>query len=183
MEHEPYLEWLFSEAALTGEQRRALQEHLLSCESCASLAAAWEMLPAAVHALPEASPAPGFTQRWLERRVQERIREQRRLTLLVLLLCVGGALVTLAALALPQLGGSLNLVTATSSIIHTAASIGATLGDIEAVGEALLLGLPLVVPVFFWIVFAMTACIWTFLWLLGVWRIPHLQRSHNENTD
>ena len=66
-----------------------------------------------LHASPLAEPAPGFTNRWQLRMEADRVRQQRRQSLLILAFCIVGAgllLGVLALLSLPLAGSPLALI-------------------------------------------------------------------------
>jgi hypothetical protein len=64
MNHQPFRDWLLSEEKLSADQMIALQEHLQSCESCRQTDIAWLEVESTLHKMPQAHPAPGFTNRW-----------------------------------------------------------------------------------------------------------------------
>lgn len=92
-------EWLLSASDLTPEESHQLQEHLKSCESCRQLSEAWQEVEYRLKSSPMRSPQAGFTARWQQRFVADRLRRQQWQT--VSMLAVGGgiALALLATLA------------------------------------------------------------------------------------
>src|SRR5512141_510035 len=102
--HLPFEDWLLSDAALTPEENRSLREHLLSCDSCRQLSAAWQEVESQLRSAPTVAPAEGFTARWIERLEEDHQKIHRRQTLLILMFCLGGAaflFASLGILALP----------------------------------------------------------------------------------
>lgn len=98
--HLPFEDWLLSDAALTPEENRSLQEHLLTCVSCRRLSAVWQEVENQLHVAPFIAPAAGFTARWAERLEDDRRKIHRRQTLLILVVAVGGAAFLFASLGL-----------------------------------------------------------------------------------
>ncbi|MBN2147091.1 MAG: zf-HC2 domain-containing protein [Anaerolineales bacterium] len=78
MNHQPFRSWLLSEEPLPPEQAQALQEHLQSCEACRQIDHAWNDVHALFQHLPDAVPAPGFTERWQQRMVENQLHKQQQ---------------------------------------------------------------------------------------------------------
>jgi len=89
--HQPFEDWLLSEATLSLEENQALREHLQTCESCRKISTALQGVDHQLHKAPTFSPAPGFSQRWMARLVADQVKRKRRQTFLILLFSVGGA--------------------------------------------------------------------------------------------
>jgi len=77
MNHRLFKDWLLSEEPLTTDQKQALQEHMLDCESCRNLEQSWDEVQVFFQKLPAVAPAPGFTLRWQERLTAQRMQRQR----------------------------------------------------------------------------------------------------------
>lgn len=99
-DHQPFEEWLLSEATLTPEETIELQEHLRSCESCRRLSLAWEGVEGLLNNSPVVSPAPGFIRRWEMRLAEERARAHRKQTLLILSFGAVGVLLSVLVLGI-----------------------------------------------------------------------------------
>jgi len=93
MNHLPYKEWLLSEASLSDEQNKALQEHLRSCEACRQIAPAWTDVQVLFKKIQPAQPLPGFTMRWQTRLEKHRLQKQRKLAWFILAIIAGIAAV------------------------------------------------------------------------------------------
>lgn len=180
MNHLPYEEWLLSDTELTADEQEALRNHLQTCSDCQRLAGAWRSVASAIITTPVVAPAPGFTERWQARLVERRAARQRRQTGLVLLACVSAAIVTLVALALPQVGGLPSWVELMGGFLGTISQMFSTLANIQDVLGAILMNIPLGTPLLLWIVFSCTLVFWSLIWMLTIWRLPKMRRSQNE---
>ena len=180
MNHEPYEEWLLSGEELPADQQLLLENHLASCAECARLATAWQAVHQALISTPEVEPEPGFTDRWKERLADRRAARHIRLTWIALLVCVGGILLTLFGLAMPEIQGIPSPIQMLSSVVFSTAEFIVTLQDVGAWVLSFLRGVPLIVPLLFWIAISTALLLWSLVWMIGIWRLPHLQRSQNE---
>jgi len=112
MNHQPYLDWLFSgdepgDDMLAPQQNVELQEHLQSCELCRSMSDAWQIVEKHLQGQTMVEPEPDFISRWEARLEVERRRMHRRQIGAMLVFSVGGAVVILATLVIliwPWLG-------------------------------------------------------------------------------
>lgn len=100
MNHLPYKEWLLSEASLSDEQHKALQEHLSSCETCRQIEPAWTDVQALFKKIPSAEPVPGFSLRWHTRLEEHRLRKQRKLAWFIVSIIAGIAAVLITLIGL-----------------------------------------------------------------------------------
>ncbi len=174
MHHQPFEEWIFSEDPLTLDEERALQNHIQSCEHCRLLSKAWGAIEFQMKHAPIAAPEPGFTQRWEEKLIQERIRKQKRLTYFLLVVIAGSALALFLALGLQSLlsPGHL-LVTSLDILMKLVSSINSVL----RVAQALAHFLPPAVPIFLWISLTTTFSLLSLAWLVSLWKVKLFQRS------
>jgi hypothetical protein len=108
MNHRIYEDWLFASQdepqALTPEQHNALHEHMQDCESCRSLAIAWEQVETEFRNEPMLAPEPGFSLRWQARLQADRLHKHQRQTTILLIfssLGVAALLLVMFALAWP----------------------------------------------------------------------------------
>ncbi len=127
MNHEPYEEWLLSGEELTADQQQSLAEHIETCPDCAKIFYAWKAVDQAMRSAPEVEPEPGFSSRWKQRLADRRAAQQRRLTWISLSVCLGGALLMIVGLALPQIGGIPSPVQLLSGLIFNIAEAVVTL--------------------------------------------------------
>lgn len=178
MNHIPYEDWLLSGEALDPSQEAELKEHLASCESCQELAQAWQSVAATIQTAPEMVPAPGFTERWQEKLIKAKAARQRRLTWLILVLCLGGALASLAGIIF--LNGSVSGVAIMTALLQGISQAFST-GDAVIDGARdLFVRLPIGVTLIVWIIIASSLCFWSLIWFTFVWRLPRLRRNNNE---
>ncbi len=180
MSHEPYEEWLLSGEELTADQQQSLAEHLETCPDCANIFSAWKAVDQAMRSAPQVEPEPGFSSRWKQRLANRQESQQRRLIWISLSVCLGGALLMMIGLALPQINGLPSPIQLLSGLIFTVAEAIVTLQDATTWILSLLHGVPVVIPVLFWIAISTALLLWSLVWMIGIWRLPHLQRSQNE---
>ncbi len=177
MNHQPFEEWLLSDESLSPEEEQALQAHLETCEECPQLSTAWQEVRAEIQRMPEVSPAPGFSQRWQVRLEAERIRQQRRLTWLLMSICGIGA-VALALFGVYQRYGHFpSPIELASGLMFGLTSGAATAEHVGTFLTALFQSVPLVVPLVLWVLVTTTLFIWTLIWIISVWRLPIIKRS------
>ena len=78
MNHQPFRDWLLSEEKLTTDQTQALQDHILSCESCSRIEAAWSEVEMEFNKVPQVRPAPGFSTRWQANLAAYQLHKQKQ---------------------------------------------------------------------------------------------------------
>ncbi|MBN1147839.1 MAG: hypothetical protein JXA78_11345 [Anaerolineales bacterium] len=90
MNHRSYEDWLFAsyddDEQLPAQQAADLQAHLQDCETCRSLAAAWEQVETELRQAPLLAPQPGFALRWQANLEADRQRMHQRQTAAALLI-------------------------------------------------------------------------------------------------
>ncbi len=86
----------------------------------------------------------------------------------------------IVGLALPQIGGIPSPVELLSGLIFNIAEAVVTLQGGVTWVTSLFQGVPIVIPVLLWIAISSALLLWSLVWMIGIWRLPHLQRSHNE---
>jgi hypothetical protein len=82
--HQPFEEWLLTDRPLSPYQTQALQEHLQTCTACSQLKESWNGVEHIFRAAPAVGPAPGFSNRFQQRLLAERMQRQRQQTWLLL---------------------------------------------------------------------------------------------------
>lgn len=154
MNHQPYEDWLFAdpiEEPLTPQQQVDLQAHLLECESCRSLAVAWQAVEADLNTGDMIWPRAGFTARWEERLEIEHARLHRRQSLAMLGFVIAGLTLLFTSLLLL----AMPLLNAPDVWLWTGVYQGVQLiDDLRAIQETilkLLRGLTGVVPRVWWV--------------------------------
>jgi predicted anti-sigma-YlaC factor YlaD len=89
MNHRIYEDWLFASQddpeALTPGQLDDLHEHMQDCESCRSLAIAWDQVENELRNEPMLAPEPGFGLRWQARLQADRLHRHQRQTAALLI--------------------------------------------------------------------------------------------------
>jgi uncharacterized integral membrane protein len=129
MNHRPFEDWLLDDQPLTPEQKRDLQSHLRSCNSCSAIAES----NMALHTHHMVLPAPGFSDRF-QVRLAHRRSEQRWRQLIGTLVLVLGGLGLLYWVAGPAIQEALRspaewITTAVGYLLYV-------LSSIQAIGEA-----------------------------------------------
>lgn len=167
MNHRPFEDWLLDDQPLDPTQKRELDAHLRTCETCRAIAES----NLALRSARLVAPAPGFSARWQERLVLAR-RAQRRRTLLGTLFFSIGGLLLLAILAGPMLisviGSPADWI---SAIVMGALFAYTTTMAVAEAGSVLLRVLPAFVPPFMWLVLLSTLSGLGLLWSVSIWRL------------
>ena len=167
MNHRPFEDWLLEDQPLDPAQKRELDAHLRSCETCRAIAES----NLALRSARIVAPAPGFTARFQERLVLAR-RAQRRRTLLGTLFFSLGGLLLLALLAGPILvsliGSPADWI---ASIIQTVLFVYTMSLAVAEAGSIILHVLPDFMPPFVWLVLLSTLSGLGLLWSVSIWRL------------
>src|SRR5512136_968535 len=98
MNHRPFEELLLSDTPLLVEQKRELNNHLRDCEQCHQLEAGLAGVEHLFRASAQMAPAEGFVTRWQARLVEQRMRQQQRLSWFLFGITGGVALLLLVLL-------------------------------------------------------------------------------------
>ena len=181
MNHQLAEEWLFTDEKLTIEQKKELDAHLAECATCRQLAQAWLATENLLKSTSRMSPAPNFTQRWQGRLAEERARRLRHLNWILLLTFSLTALVLLVILGIQQfsilkVGPTViltNLILEATSFITYFRGLGLFIGDAFKF-------LPFAVPLILWINLAISFVLLSLIWILTIWRLPHIKGVRNE---
>jgi hypothetical protein len=88
MNHRPFEDWLLEDQPLDPTQKRDLDAHLRTCETCRAIAES----NLALRSARIVAPAPGFSARFQERLVLARRAQRRRTLLGTLFFSLGGLL-------------------------------------------------------------------------------------------
>ena len=167
MNHRPFEDWLLEDQPLDPAQKRELDAHLRTCETCSAIAES----NLALRSARVISPAPGFSARWQERLVLAR-RAQRRKTLLGTLFFSLGGLLLLALLAGPILvsliGSPAEWIAA---IVHVLLFLYTTTLAVSEAGSIIFRVLPDFLPPFVWMVLLSTLSGLGLLWSVSIWRL------------
>jgi hypothetical protein len=167
MNHRPFEDWLLEDQPLDPTQKRDLDAHLRTCETCRAIAESNLALRSARIVAPE----PGFSARFQERLVLAR-RAQRRRTLLGTLFFSLGGLLLLALLAGPFLvsliGSPADWI---ASIIQIILFVYTTSLAVAEAGSIILGVLPAFMPPFVWLVLLSILSGLGLLWSVSIWRL------------
>ena len=167
MNHRPFEDWLLDDQLLDPAQKRELDGHLRSCDTCSAIAES----NLALRSARVVGPAPGFTARFQERLVLAR-RAQRRRTLLGTLFFSLGGMLLLAALAGPTLVSVLGSPAEwISAMIQALLFIYTTMLAVTEAGSVIFRVLPGFMPPFVWLVLLSTLSGLGLLWSVSIWRM------------
>lgn len=96
MNHQPYNEWILTDAPLSDQQKDELRHHLRGCSSCRDLQTAHNRLESCLKKSPQAAPPPGFAKRWQSNialfKARDLARRRRRRTYFITLAAFGSLL-------------------------------------------------------------------------------------------
>ena len=173
MNHRPFEDWLLNDQPLTSEQKRELQSHLRGCTSCTAIAES----NLALRTKHMATPAAGFTDRFLLPLAQRR-REQRWRQIIGTLVLLLGGLGLLYWLAGPFIQEALRspadwITTAVGYFLFILTSIQ----TLNEVGTILLRVLPNFVSPFGWFVLSLIVGGVTLLWTVSIWRFSRVPQG------
>jgi len=175
MNHQPFEEWLLSGETLTTEEHQSLQDHLASCDTCPPLAAAGKQVLGEMKHLPAKAPTAGFSQRWEMRFQEQRLKHQRRITIMVLAVFILGAIALALLTVVEKYQGLPSLVDLLGGFLFSTAAglawIQRTSGTVEAVVRAI----PIPLSLLMWFVGASTLFLWTLVWIVTLWKLPNRQ--------
>ena len=125
-EHQFYESLIFSEEALTDPEQSALEQHLVSCESCKALQEGWASSAALLCCPAPKQPAAGFVDRWNSFYEQKMIEKQeintRKLFLGAIFLLTVACAFSIALLASPN--NLMQVVGAFSTMVSSLTGIG-----------------------------------------------------------
>jgi hypothetical protein len=167
MNHQPFEDWLLEDQLLDPAQKRELDAHLRSCNTCSAIAES----NLALRSARLATPAPGFTARFQERLVLAR-RAQRRRTLLGTLFFSLGGMLLLAILTGPTLISFIGSPAEwLSAMVRALLFIYTTTLAVAEAGSILFRILPEFMPPFVWLVLLSTLSGLGLLWSVSIWRL------------
>lgn len=169
MSHQPFETWILDHQELPLTDRRALQDHLDTCQQCQRLQRQWGLVHQELRARRIVAPAPGFTQRWMSSLAERRVQEQRKQAWRIFGLLLGGAFFILLLLA--------GYLMATSSpadwlvAIVRAASSTANIFNLGLYAlRTWLSNTPLAINLALWIYLTIALCLLSLIWVLILWR-------------
>jgi hypothetical protein len=173
MNHRPFEDWLLNEQPLTAEQKHELQTHLQDCTHCSALAE----VNLELHSVKLAAPAAGFTARFQQRLMQQRLRDRRNRVIGVLILVAGGIGILgwyTAPYLIQFLGSPAGWIAAMVNFFLTLFDMARAIGDI---GSILFRVLPGFIPPFGWMVILSTICGLVLLWTVSIWRFARFTKG------
>ena len=167
MKHRPFEDWLLDDQLLDPAQKRELDGHLRSCNTCSAIAES----NFALRSARIVSPAPGFTSRFQERLIVAR-RAQRRRTMLGISFFSLGGMTLLAFLVGPTLLSVFGSPAAwVSAMVHTLVFLYSTTLAVLEASSVLFRVLPGFMPPFVWMISLSTLSGLGLLWSVSIWRL------------
>mgnify|MGYP005814095643 CR=1 FL=1 len=170
MSHQPFETWLLDDPeALSQAERKALQEHLETCQQCQRLDQKWQAARQELTMHRMVGPAPGFPQRWRDSLPARRAREQRKQAWRVFGLLLGVALLSLLALT-----GYLIATTTPAdwleALVGVISSSNALIQYSTYLVQSWLSSTPVIVSLVLWICLTLTLCFLILMWFIILWR-------------
>jgi hypothetical protein len=173
MKHQPFETWLFETADLSLDQYKELEEHLVLCKRCSTLAAAWREVEERIQTTSCATPAPGFSNRWVSRMAHNRrLISQRQIN--GILLSMSCALVLVSILFGAQLLPLLEpmfpiIVEGFNKIVNIIVHYNLIWEILDVMGGIILEGVPMVFQVILPLAFAGALA----LWIVSLYRLDY----------
>lgn len=173
MNHRPFEDWLLADQPLTPEQKRELQAHLRTCDSCTAMAE----VNLALRSARTVAPAAGFSSRWQARLVVEQKLQRRRQVVgsTILALAGAGLLVWLAAPVVAAF-----LASPAQWIVNLVGYLLFVMTSLEALGEAvgvMARVVPDFVPSYVWLVLISALGGMGLLWVVSLWRFTRVPQN------
>lgn len=166
MNHQPFEEWLLNDKNLTPAEKRELDLHLRMCSHCTALSATGLALRSAN----VVAPAAGFTVRFQQRLIAQKIAERRRKLWGMVVLILGGVGL-LGWFTAPYLYAVI-----TSPVEWITAAIGyflffvSSLQAFTEVMTVLLRILPDFIPPYMWMMLVSALAGFGLLWTISIWQ-------------
>lgn len=173
MKHQPFETWMFEKAGLSLDQFKELEGHLVLCERCSTIAAAWGEVEDRIQKASCAAPAPGFSKRWVSRMAHNRwLVSQRQVHGILLSMSVAlmllGILVSIRLLPLIEPLFPI-IVEGFNKIVNVIVHYNLIWEILEIMGGIILEGIPMVfrvtVPLGIVVVLA--------LWIVSLYRLEY----------
>ena len=166
MNHQPFEDWLLNDKNLTSTEKRELDLHLRTCVHCTALSATGLALRSAN----VIAPAAGFTLRFQQRLVAQKIAERRRKLWGILVLIVGGAGL-LSWFAAPYIYAFISspaewITTAIGYFLFVITSLQALTHAMTVLVRIL----PDFIPPYMWMVIISALAGFGLLWTISIWR-------------
>jgi hypothetical protein len=173
MNHQPFEEWLLNDKNLTSTEKRELDLHLRTCVHCTALSATGLALRSAN----VISPSAGFTVRFQQRLVIQKIAERRRRLWGMLVLIIGGAGL-LSWFVAPYIYAFISSpVEWITAAIGYFLFVGASLLALTQIMSVLVHILPYFIPPYMWMVIISALAGLGLLWIISIWRISRIPQG------
>jgi hypothetical protein len=173
MDHRPFEDWLLADEPLTPRQKRELQAHLRTCNTCAALAE----VDLALNSVKAAAPAEGFTARFHVRlAAQKKALRMRNLWgfLLLSLSVVSIALWLSWPVLKAVLRSPVNLL---ASWLSYLVSLWASLQAMGSISSVLLRIGPGFIPAYVWLAVLLAGGGWSLLWIFSLKKFAKYPRG------
>lgn len=175
MNHQPFETWLLDEKHLTTAEKNELNAHLRICKTCSALAETGLVLRSAK----VLEPITGFTSRFQERLVIQKIAERRRrLWGLIVLVISGLSLLTWFAspYIMTFLSAPIEWVTAgVGYLLYIFTSLLAFTEVVQVFTRVL----PNFIPPYAWMILFSAIAGFSLLWTVSIWRFARKPQGVN----
>ena len=175
MDHKPFESWLISDEPLLPEEEQRLHEHVESCESCRQLSTSWAEVQVLFREPQLVLPPGGFTERWQARLVNfnmiENERRQQRTSWIFFATMAGAALLILGFMAIQFFS---SVQAPIQMFIGGMALIAGILNLASAMQIVIIPFLEVIlvsVPIYWWLIIVIAACLLTLVLTLSARRI------------
>lgn len=180
MNHQPYESWLTSDEPLLPEDEQKLNEHIETCDSCRQLSYAWVEVQSMFQESELAMPSAGFSQRWQARLFEVQLTEsesqQKRISWAFFAAMAGAAVILLGFMAIQFFS---SVQTPIQLFIGGMTLIAGFLNLATAMQVALIPFLNVIVvsvPIYWWFMLVIAACLLTFVLAFSARRILYPRR-------
>lgn len=169
MEHQPFEHWILDEAALTPQQERELQDHLLGCAQCSQLRAVWHTARHELRTAAYIAPRPGFTARFQHNLAERKLQQQLQTRRTLLALSAGAAVVILIMTAYVLLNTSAADILAT--LLGSGMTLLTTLYALRGIVITWMNIIPAPLALAVWIPLSIGFVILVAGWAFTLWRV------------
>ncbi|HTX91510.1 MAG TPA: hypothetical protein VMC09_09850 [Anaerolineales bacterium] len=173
MDHRPFEDWLLENKKLNTDEKRQLNAHLRSCQTCSALAE----VDLALKSVRLAEPSAGFTDRFqvrLEAR-KKALRQRNFWGFFVLTVSVVGLLAWACWPFIQSIVQS--PVSMLASWLSSVVSIWASAEALFQGGRVILKVVPGFVPTYVWMILLLIAGGWSLLWVFSLMKLTKIPQG------
>jgi hypothetical protein len=173
MDHRPFEDWLVSETPLSPRQKHELAAHLKTCRACSAISE----VDLALHAVRQAEPAAGFSDRFQVRLVARKQAMRRRNVYGFIILALG-VLGLLAGLTWPLVRTVIAApVDTLASWLTSLVGLWASIQALFHAGSLLFRVAPGFLPGYLWALFLFGLTGWSLVWVFSLKKFTRLPQG------